>query len=94
MNPAIRIDARGAEAEFQAVPITDAGQVLSVVEKFRARYGASDVKKYFRSSMLLSSPKCADSEAPVGKRGEVSLPHRRGPTTPSSIILIVEMSGS
>ena len=45
-NPAIRIDARGSEAEFQAVPVTDRGQVSSVVEKFRAKYGASDVKKY------------------------------------------------
>src|SRR5216683_768286 len=46
-NPAIRIDTRGAEAEFNAVPITDAKQVASVVEKFRAKYGASDVKKYY-----------------------------------------------
>ena len=46
-NPSIRIDARGAEAEFNAVPITDAKQVSSVVEKFRAKYGASDVKKYY-----------------------------------------------
>ena len=46
-NPSIRIDARGAEAEFKVVPITDATQVSSVVEKFRAKYGASDVKKYY-----------------------------------------------
>jgi len=46
-NPAIRIDARGTEAEFNAVPIPDAKQVASVVEKFRAKYGASDVKKYY-----------------------------------------------
>jgi len=46
-NPTIRIDARGAEAEFNAVPITDAKQVASVVEKFRAKYGAGDVKKYY-----------------------------------------------
>ena len=46
-NPMIRIDARGAEAEFQAVPITDATQVSSVVKKFRDKYGASDVKKYY-----------------------------------------------
>ena len=32
-NPGIRIDARGAETEFQAIPITDAKQVSSVVEK-------------------------------------------------------------
>jgi deazaflavin-dependent oxidoreductase (nitroreductase family) len=46
-NPRIRIDVRGAEAEFQAIPITDAKQVSSVVEKFRAKYGTSDVKKYY-----------------------------------------------
>jgi deazaflavin-dependent oxidoreductase (nitroreductase family) len=46
-NPTIRIDARGAEAEFQAAPMTDATRVSSVVEKFRDKYGASDVKKYY-----------------------------------------------
>ena len=46
-NPAIRIDARGAEAEFQAVAITDAKTVKSVIEKFREKYGAKDVKKYY-----------------------------------------------
>ena len=46
-NPSIRIAARGAEAEFKAVPITDSAQVSSVVSTFRAKYGASDVKKYY-----------------------------------------------
>jgi deazaflavin-dependent oxidoreductase (nitroreductase family) len=46
-NPMIRIDARGAEAQFQTVSITDATRVSSVVEKFRDKYGASDVKKYY-----------------------------------------------
>lgn len=46
-NAMIRIDARGAEAEFQAVPITDATGVSSVVEKFRDKYGANNVKKYY-----------------------------------------------
>ncbi len=46
-NPSIRIDARGAEGEFNIVPITDATQVSSVVEKFRAKYGTNDVKKYY-----------------------------------------------
>ena len=46
-NPSIRIDARGAEAKLQAVPITDTKGVSSVVEKFREKYGASDVKKYY-----------------------------------------------
>ena len=46
-NPTIGVDARGADAKFQAVPITDQKQVSSVIEKFRAKYGASDVKKYY-----------------------------------------------
>ncbi len=46
-NPKIRIDARGTEAELKAVPITNAKQVSSVVEKFREKYGAKDVKKYY-----------------------------------------------
>src|SRR2546428_8453607 len=46
-NPSIRIDARGSEGEFQAVPITNAKGVKSVVEKFREKYGAKDVKKYY-----------------------------------------------
>jgi hypothetical protein len=46
-SPMIRIDARGAEAEVKVVLITDAKQVSSVVEKFRAKYGTNDVKKYY-----------------------------------------------
>jgi deazaflavin-dependent oxidoreductase (nitroreductase family) len=46
-NSSIRVEAGGAETEFKAVPLTDAKQVSSVVEKFRAKYGASDVKKYY-----------------------------------------------
>jgi deazaflavin-dependent oxidoreductase (nitroreductase family) len=46
-SPAMRIDARGAEAEVEAVPVTKPAEVSSVVEKFRAKYGASDVKKYY-----------------------------------------------
>jgi hypothetical protein len=46
-NTQIRIDARGMEAGFQTVPVTDAKAVKSVVEKFREKYGAKDVKKYY-----------------------------------------------
>ena len=46
-NPSIRIDARGAEAELRAQPITDSKTVKSVIEKFREKYGATDVKKYY-----------------------------------------------
>jgi deazaflavin-dependent oxidoreductase (nitroreductase family) len=46
-NPSIRIDAKGTEAKLQAVAITDAKAVSSVVEKFRGKYGAKDVSKYY-----------------------------------------------
>ena len=46
-NPSIRIDARDAEAEFRAKSVTDAKTVNSVIEKFREKYGAADVKKYY-----------------------------------------------
>jgi len=45
-NPSIRIDARGEEAEVKTTPVTDAKQVSSVVDKFRAKYG-TDVKRYY-----------------------------------------------
>jgi len=46
-NPSIRIEARGAESELRATPIAEAEGVKSVVAKFRAKYGAGDVKKYY-----------------------------------------------
>jgi deazaflavin-dependent oxidoreductase (nitroreductase family) len=46
-NRQIRIDARGVGAEYRASPLTDAKAVNSVVEKFREKYGAKDVKKYY-----------------------------------------------
>src|SRR5258707_4785814 len=46
-NPSIQIEASGAKAERKVAPVTDPKQVASVVEKFRAKYGASDVKKYY-----------------------------------------------
>jgi deazaflavin-dependent oxidoreductase (nitroreductase family) len=46
-NPSIRIDAGGAEAEFKPTLVTDRKRVASIVEKFRGKYGAGDVKKYY-----------------------------------------------
>ncbi|HKV61027.1 MAG TPA: nitroreductase/quinone reductase family protein [Candidatus Acidoferrum sp.] len=46
-NLSIRIEAREGEAKLQAESITDAKEVASVVEKFRGKYGAGDVKKYY-----------------------------------------------
>ena len=46
-NRSIGIAARDAKAEFNAIPVADSKQVSSVVERFRAKYGAGDVKKYY-----------------------------------------------
>jgi hypothetical protein len=46
-NPKIWIDAHGVEEEFQPTPVKDAKAVKAVVEKFRGKYGAEDVKKYY-----------------------------------------------
>jgi hypothetical protein len=43
----IGIAARGVEAEFHTTPVTDPKAVASIVEKFREKYGAKDVKKYY-----------------------------------------------
>ena len=44
-NPSLKIEVGGTEAEFKTIPVTDK-QVSSVVERFRDKYGASDVRKY------------------------------------------------
>jgi deazaflavin-dependent oxidoreductase (nitroreductase family) len=46
-KPSIKIAAGDAHAELKPVVTSDPKQVASVVEKFRARYGAADVKKYY-----------------------------------------------
>jgi hypothetical protein len=46
-NPQLRIQARDAGAEFRATSVTDAKVVKSIVEQFRGKYGAKDVKKYY-----------------------------------------------
>jgi deazaflavin-dependent oxidoreductase (nitroreductase family) len=46
-NPSMRIDARGAGSELRATTVTDAKAVKSVIEKFREKYGAGDVKRYY-----------------------------------------------
>jgi deazaflavin-dependent oxidoreductase (nitroreductase family) len=46
-NPQIRIDARGAKTGVMAEPITESNVVKSVIDKFREKYGAKDVKKYY-----------------------------------------------
>lgn len=46
-NPSIQVKAGRAEAELKVMPITEAKTVASVVQKFREKYGAGDVKKYY-----------------------------------------------
>ena len=46
-SSSIRINARGADASFTVTLVSDAKQVASVVEKFRKKYSAGDVKKYY-----------------------------------------------
>src|SRR5579864_6597874 len=46
-NPKMGIDARGEKAELKAVPVTEAKEVKPVIERFRSKYGADDVKKYY-----------------------------------------------
>jgi deazaflavin-dependent oxidoreductase (nitroreductase family) len=46
-NPWIEVSTKSAAAEFQAEPVTDPKVVSSVVDKFREKYGARDVKKYY-----------------------------------------------
>ena len=46
-NPTIRIATQSVEAEIKVSPFSDAKRVSSVVEKFREKYGAGDVKKYY-----------------------------------------------
>ena len=47
LNPQIEVSARGKEGKFRTVPITDPKTVKSVVEKFKAKYGPEDVKRYY-----------------------------------------------
>jgi len=46
-DPLVSVEVRGAEGELKVVPITKASEVASVVAKFRTKYGANDVKKYY-----------------------------------------------
>ena len=46
-TPTIRLAAEGMEVSTRATPITDAARVDDVVEKFRAKYSAEAVKRYY-----------------------------------------------
>jgi deazaflavin-dependent oxidoreductase (nitroreductase family) len=46
-NPEVRLTANGVTWTGRAIPITDPAEVHKVVDKFRAKYGAAEVKKYY-----------------------------------------------
>src|SRR5258708_21265886 len=46
-TPTIRLAAGGTKDSARAMPITDPAQVQEVAERFRAKYGAGDVRTYF-----------------------------------------------
>lgn len=43
----VRLAADGATWTAQAIPITDPATVAQVVERFRSKYGADEVQKYY-----------------------------------------------
>jgi hypothetical protein len=46
-KPEITLNADGQQLTKRATPITDRAKVDEIVEKFRAKYGANNVKKYY-----------------------------------------------
>jgi deazaflavin-dependent oxidoreductase (nitroreductase family) len=46
-KPSIQVAAGDAQRDFHATLITDSKRVSNVVERFRAKYGNGDVKKYY-----------------------------------------------
>ncbi len=46
-TPTMSISAKGARMTAKAKPVADTNKVKEVVEKFRRKYGAGEVKKYY-----------------------------------------------
>jgi len=46
-NPTIELSVEGTRARARGIPITDPGEVPQVIERFRAKYGSSEVAKYY-----------------------------------------------
>jgi hypothetical protein len=46
-TPSMTLSAKGAQISANVKPITDPTKVGEVVEKFRAKYGATDVRRYY-----------------------------------------------
>lgn len=67
-HQSIQVSTKSAEAEFRGSVITDSQVVASVLEKFREKYGARDVKKYYSKFDVAVVLDFADSVA-EGKAG-------------------------
>jgi hypothetical protein len=46
-HPQIHVSARGTEGDFRVTAVRDTKAVAAVVDRFREKYGAGDVKKYY-----------------------------------------------
>jgi hypothetical protein len=46
-NPTVTLAAKGAKWTGKATPISDPAKVRDLVERFREKYGAGEVKKYY-----------------------------------------------
>ena len=43
----MKISVKGVESSVQARPVTQSQKVIEVADKFRARYGTGEVRKYY-----------------------------------------------
>jgi hypothetical protein len=66
-NRWIQISTKSAAAEFRATLVNDPEVVLSVAEKFRQKYGAGDVKKYY-SKLNVAVVFDLDESEPAAKK--------------------------
>jgi len=46
-KPEIQISAKGRKVTVKADPISDAAKIKEEVEKFKSKYGAGEIKKYY-----------------------------------------------
>jgi len=46
-EPEMQISAKGRRITVKASPLSDPGKVKEVVEKFRSKYGAGEIKNYY-----------------------------------------------
>ena len=46
-EPEMQISAKGRKLALKANPILDPSKVKEVVEKFKSKYGAGEIKKYY-----------------------------------------------